>query len=209
MKHTVRNLQMKSIGFIACTVVLGFVIQLRGTDIAFAVDSPETVALKPDEIPADSLLQGLDTRIIDKLFSTINQMPEDISFSKGKPLAKLDYHYDGTTPMFGTDRNQGIGLVISGFLKFDPSGRYEIRAKSNDGIRVKLADRTIIEDPDIHADRFSSIAVLDVSRSGYVPIRIHYFQRKGSACLELSWKHPGSDHFEIVPEQAYWRPKKP
>lgn len=181
----------------------------QGHDHVFAAENLEIFTLVPSGIQPADFSPGLDTRIIDKLFGTINQLPEDVSFSKGKPIAKLDYQYDGSTPMFGTGRNHSIGLVINGFLKFDPSGRYEIQAKSNDGIRIKLADKIIIEDPDIHSDRFSSVAILDVPQTGFVPLRIHYFQRKGSACLQLYWKRPGSDHFDIIPEEAYWRTNQP
>lgn len=209
MKKIVSYLQMSSIFLVMCVLATGFVVFTQGNDRACAAEHLETFTLVPVGIQPADLVPGLDTRIIDKLFGTINQMPEDISFSKGKPIAKLDYQYDGLAPMFGTDRKQSIGLVISGFLKFDPAGRYEIKAKSNDGIRVKLADKIIIEDPDVHSDRFSSIAILDVPQSGFVPLRIQYFQRKGSACLQLYWKRPGSDHFDIIPEEACWRMNQP
>jgi hypothetical protein len=209
MKKIASYLQMPPFWLVVCSLALGLVAPTPGHDRAYAAENVKTFTLVPAEIQPADLSPGLETRIIDKLFSTINQMPEDVSFSKGKPIAKLDYQYDGATPMFGTDRNQSIGLVISGFLKFDPAGRYEIKAKSNDGIRVKLADKIIIEDPDVHSDRFSSVAILDVPRSGFVPLRIQYFQRKGAACLQLYWKHPGSDHFDIIPEEAYWRTHQP
>ncbi|WP_169728865.1 PA14 domain-containing protein [Desulfatirhabdium butyrativorans] len=209
MKKFAWQLQLNLFSLFVFALALALAPLTQGNERACAAESPSTFTLAPAGIQPADLAPGLDTRIIDKLFSTINQMPEDVSFSKGKPIAKLDYQYDGSAPMFGTDRNQSIGLVISGFLKFDPAGRYEIKAKSNDGIRIKLADKIIIEDPDVHSDRFSSVAILDAPQAGFVPLRIQYFQRKGSACLQLYWKRPGSDHFDIIPEEAYWRTNQP
>ncbi len=175
--------------------------------VAFSADTPNT--LQPIEMSPEKLLPGLDVRIIEKFFRNINEMPDDVSFSKTRPVPKLAYRYEGGTPMFDTGRSLAIGMSIRGYLLIEEPGSYEFQARSNDGIRVKIADHVIIEDPDVHSDRLSSIARYDIPKAGYLPMHILYFQRKGSACLELYWKRPGAAAFEIIPEKAYWRGKEP
>ncbi|MEW6258722.1 MAG: PA14 domain-containing protein [Thermodesulfobacteriota bacterium] len=166
------------------------------------------ISLQPIDIPSEKLLPGMDVRIIEKFFRNINEMPDDTSFSKTRPFPNLAFRYEGGTPMFHTDRSLAIGMSIRGYLHIDQPGIYEFQARSNDGIRMKLTDIVILEDPDVHSNRLSPVARCTIQKSGYLPLHILYFQRKGSACLELYWKRPGSNTFEIIPEKAYWRAKE-
>ena len=174
-----------------------------------AIAADAHMILQPIEIPTEKLLPGLDVRIIEKFFRNINEMPEEAAFSKARPIRKLAYRYEGGTTMFDTDRSLAIGMSIRGYLHIEEPGSYEFQARSNDGIRVKIADKVIIEDPDVHSDRLSSIARCNIPKAGYLPMHLLYFQRKGSACLELYWKRPKAAAFEIVPETAFWRGKEP
>lgn len=176
---------------------------------ASAVAADTNKVLQPIEIPTEKLLPGLDVRIVEKFFRNINEMPEEAAFSKARPIRKLAYRYEGGTAMFDTDRSLAIGMSIRGLLSIEEPGTYEFQARSNDGIRVQIADKIIIEDPDVHSDRLSSIARWDIPKAGYLPMHILYFQRKGSACLELYWKPPKAAAFEIIPESAFWRGKEP
>lgn len=176
---------------------------------ASAIASDAHTVLQPIEMPSEKLLPGLDVRIVEKFFRNINEMPEETAFSKARPIRKLAYRYEGGTAMFDTDRSLAIGMRIRGLLSIEEPGTYEFQARSNDGIRVQIADKIIIEDPDVHSDRFSSIARCNISKAGYLPLHILYFQRKGSACLELYWKPPKAAAFEIIPESAFWREKEP
>jgi hypothetical protein len=39
--------------------------------------------------------------------------------------------------------------------------------------------------------------------AGWTPIRLRYFQRKGTATLKLYWQPPGSEAFAVIPASAY------
>ena len=192
-------------------IVFGILVSAVGwiQTNASAVAADVHKVLQSIEIPTEKLLPGLDVRIVEKFFRNINEMPEEAAFSKARPIRKLAYRYEGGTPMFDTDRSLAIGMSIRGFLRIEEPGAYEFQARSNDGIRVTIADNVIIEDPDVHSDRLSSIARCDIPKAGYLPLHILYFQRKGAACLELYWKRPKASAFEIIPESAYWRGKEP
>jgi hypothetical protein len=76
-------------------------------------------------------------------------------------------------------------------------------ALSNDGIRVEICGKMILTDPRVHSDRLSPQAILDIPKPGWYPIMIQYFQRKGTAAIELQWKLPEKADFSVIPADAY------
>jgi hypothetical protein len=87
----------------------------------------------------------------------------------------------------------GFGIFISTSLEF-PAGRWRIRTRSSDGIRVLIEGEIVIEDWSIHAPR-ESVAELTVDRSRLMPIEIEYFEDTGEAWLEfdIDWVGPLED----------------
>ena len=105
--------------------------------------------------------------------------------------------------VFDSGVSRGIGIQMNGFLKFSEAGKYGMMALSNDGIRVQICGKTILTDPNVHSDRFSPQAVLDIPKPGWYPVMIQYFQRKGTAAIEMHWKLPGKSDFSVIPAEAY------
>jgi hypothetical protein len=82
-------------------------------------------------------------------------------------------------------------------------------ALSNDGIRVEICSKMILTDPDVHSDRLSPQVLIDIPKPGWYPILVQYFQRKGTAAIELQWKLPGKAEFSVIPAEAYAHIPKP
>ena len=178
---------------------------------------PELNALQPVEIsgltPAkdlsdDKVLKlGLSTIYIYKFFRNIDEMPvldpKTTAEKAGKPILFLNHHFGEKELVFDSGVSQGIGIQMNGFLKFSETGKYGMMALSNDGIRVEICGKTILTDPKVHSDRFSPQAVLDIPKPGWYPVMIQYFQRKGTAAIEMHWKLPGKADFSIIPAEAY------
>jgi hypothetical protein len=61
----------------------------------------------------------------------------------------------------------------------------------------------VLEDPDVHADRYSEPATVTVPAAGWYKLAITYFQKKYSSALQLSWKPPGGGDFALIPAEAY------
>ena len=155
-----------------------------------------------------SLLPGLSVAYAFGLWRHLGEMPPvDIIRShgtSGPPVLLLDHTGDRDTPLFDSGRSSGVGMLLEGYIRFPAAGTWELRAVSNDGIRVVLNGRNIIEDPDVHADRPSETAEIPVAEPGFYPLEILYFQRKGTSALRLLWKAPGTDAFAVVPAEAYF-----
>ena len=94
---------------------------------------------------------------------------------------------------------------MDGFIKLSHTGEYWFKALANDGIRVFVSEQLVVDDPEWHeyGDRYSSPLNMILSEPGWYPLRVRYFQRKGTAALKLYWKRPGDKEFAIIPEEAY------
>ena len=69
-------------------------------------------------------------------------------------------------------------------------------------MRVLLERARVVDDPDVHADHLSAPAKVIIGKSGWYPITVQYFQRKGGARLELLWQPPGASAPAFVPASA-------
>jgi hypothetical protein len=120
----------------------------------------------------------------------------------GEPIPYLDHEF-GRGIVFGSGVTQGIGMRMTGLILLEKAGLYRWQALSNDGVRVHLSGQVIIDDPDVHKNRLSNIAEVEIARPGWYPLWVEYFQRKGSAALSLRWQPPGGDQWEAVPAKVY------
>jgi len=147
-------------------------------------------------INSASIKPGLAVLYFEDFYRHINQMPTGETALKegkpGKPILYLNHRF-GAGPVFGSGQSRGVGVQMTGFIRFPSAGRYLFKAKSNDGIRIFINKKMIIDDPNVHlgGDRFSGETSVEIDKPGWYPVLIQYFQRKGTATLQLFWKVRG------------------
>ena len=157
--------------------------------------------------PADSsqLEPGLSVLYIYGKWRHLNLMPSGEKAQKegdpGKPIPQLNHQF-GRGEVFASGTNRLVGLQLSGFINFNQPGQYAIQALSNDGLRVWVGQKLIVDDPKWHSDRLSPGVSYQVDQPGWQPLFIRYFQRKGTAALKFFWKTPGAADFVPVPPEA-------
>ena len=89
-------------------------------------------------------------------------------------------------------RPASFGYVFTGFLKVPAAGEYTFTLDSDDGSRLTLGDRTILEYDGIHGVGSPRTATVTLE-AGRVPLRIDYFQSPhGDKGLVLAWSAPGA-----------------
>lgn len=126
----------------------------------------------------------------------------DSKCSPGPPLANLDSSV-GDGEVLTTTSTNGVMAKITGFIHLDKVGSYGFSFESNDGVRLMIDGKLILEDPDVHSDRFSEIGRMEVTEPGWYPLTIYYFERKGTSTLRFFWKPPGTEGtFPLVPGSA-------
>ncbi|MBI5593182.1 MAG: hypothetical protein HY881_22185 [Deltaproteobacteria bacterium] len=169
----------------------------------------EVTGLAPEkELSEDSALKpGLLPIYIYKLFKSVDEMPKlnikTTTEKVGKPILFLDHHFNKKDLIFDSGVSEGIGIQMSGFLKFSEPGKYTLKTLSNDGICVWVGGKRIVYHPGVHTDHFSNEVVLDIQKPGWYPLMIKYFQRIGTAAIVMYWKAPGQSSFSVIPAEAY------
>lgn len=176
---------------------------------AMALPSGPIAGLSPAKAlsPAPSLIPGLTVLYFLSFFpSHIDQLPSGTAATQkgkpGKPVLFLDHRFSSQN-IFDSGQSSGVGLELNGLIRLSPAGSYRFKALSNDGIRVYIGGRMVLDDPDVHGDRFCGPSTVIVDQEGWYDLKVRYFQRKGSAALSLQWQPPGQQDFTPVPAEAY------
>jgi hypothetical protein len=173
-------------------------------------EAPDAIVHHLDAASAQSepnqLQPGLAVTYYDKKIRHLDELAKDKKLARkarsGKPVLFLDHRF-GRGEVFDSGKKQAVVMRMSGFVHFVRSGRYAIRANSNDGIRIFVDGRMIVNDPDVHAARLTVPGIAVVEKPGWYPVLIQYFQRKGTAALSLFWQEPGSDRYVVIPAGVY------
>lgn len=89
-------------------------------------------------------------------------------------------------------RDVSIGFVFEGRLIVPAAGLYTFYLDSDDGSRLTVAGRQLIEYDGIHGTGNEKQARIELE-PGRVPIRIDYFQKQHGLGLSVAWSGPGFD----------------
>jgi hypothetical protein len=119
----------------------------------------------------------------------------------GPPILQLNGKSPGN--VFGSGMAEGVGMRAEGLLRFPSAGAWTLVAMSNDGVSVALADRIVLLDGDVHADRMSPPAAVEVPVAGWYKLAVTYFQRRATWALQLYWIPPGGKDPVLIPTEAY------
>ena len=106
-------------------------------------------------------------------------------------------------------KTDGVGAEIEGLIHLAKAGTYAFSVRSNDGFVLDIGGKRILEDVDVHGDRYTKITKLAIAQPGWYPLAVLYFERKGTSTLELYWRPPGDEDADmaIVPDAAFARLK--
>lgn len=103
----------------------------------------------------------------------------------------------GAENFAGTGLEDRFYVRWTGRLRVPESGRYVIFLASDDGSRLYLDGRLLIDNGGVHPYR-EAAATLELE-AGLHEIRVEYFDNEGIAACELSWKGPGFIRTVIPP----------
>jgi hypothetical protein len=183
-----------------------------GAQTAPPASSPPGPAADPDLTPlapetaaglhaglAVCYYPGFDGRHLDQLPAEDSRLARG---EAGKPIACLNHRFFGDEPVFDSGRSRLVGLRLRGWMHLAETGQYAFRAHSNDGIRVFVGGRLLVDDPEQHGEQLSPSGSIVTRQPGWYPLRVDYFQRKGSATVILEWRPPGAPEFFPVPAEA-------
>ncbi|MFA6240738.1 MAG: PA14 domain-containing protein, partial [Candidatus Hydrogenedentales bacterium] len=98
----------------------------------------------------------------------------------------------GITPeinLNATARKEQFALVFEGYAQAPADGMYVFYCKSNDGSRLSVGGKVLIDNDGQHGEISKPGAI--VLKAGFYPIRVEYFESGGSETLEVLVEGPG------------------
>ena len=108
----------------------------------------------------------------------------------------FDWYTNAPVPQLPTDN---FSARWTGYLVPPASGRYELGARADDGVRVFLDDRPLVENwRDGSAKTFTKAVELEAGRA--YKLRVEYYDRYANATAKLVWGPPGLN--ESLREEA-------
>ena len=93
------------------------------------------------------------------------------------------------------DKEQYFAFNFNGYIEIPTDGLYTFYLKSNDGSKMYLDERILIDNDGLHPalERFQTIAL----KAGKHAVAVKYFQEGGTHYLQIRWKGPGFDKQNI------------
>ncbi len=104
----------------------------------------------------------------------------------------------GTVEVFGNSiktQPENYGIIFEGLIKVPATGVYRFYAESDDGSRLYIDNRLVVDNDLLHGmTEASGVVALG---AGYHPMRVTYFQKSGGDGLKVSWMRNGNPKSEI------------
>ncbi len=201
-QRIVRAIAARATGIAALAVVVGLATYSAAMAQA-VVNGIKPLSPQPE---AKSIAPMLSVVYYDLKIRWVQELEEYVKIRDGRPgepIPALNFCDCGGN-VLTTDRKMLVGAIIDGVMNFDVPGTYELVAVSNDGIRLYVGGELIIDEPGVRGSEYTGTTMVTIEEAGWYGLHIKYFQRKGTAALELFWKRPDKDgDFEIVPATAY------
>ncbi len=117
---------------------------------------------------------------------TWNRLP-DFSTIKPEDTGRLPRRLFELTPR---TRNEAFGFVFEAFLIVPEAGSYTFYLDSDDGARLTVDGKKVIEYDGIHGLGNERRASIDLAK-GRLPIKLEYFQNQFGLGLSVAWSGPG------------------
>lgn len=123
----------------------------------------------------------------------------------GPPLKGLDYRdtEDGD-PVLTFGKAYNVAADISGYIRFDSAGVYELETWSNDGLEAWVGGQQIGYVNGRQPCEANQRTEVEVPQAGWYALKIKYFQKYGSSCLMMKWGKQG-ERFTWTPNDVFGR----
>ncbi|MFF9340256.1 ricin-type beta-trefoil lectin domain protein [Streptomyces sp. NPDC014773] len=159
-----------------------------------AVPAPAGAAESADLPPQEA---GVTLRVFDVQapLSGICTLKAGQTPNIDKRMPVIDWTSSGD---FGLESNFVTHVI--GNLAAPRTGSYTFRLTSDDGSRLRIDDKLVIDHDGLHGPEPKD-AVVELSQ-GHHSLRIEHFERDGGQQVTLAWKPPGASAFAVVPNTA-------
>lgn len=104
---------------------------------------------------------------------------------------QIDFSWNWAGP-FVDFPNDNFSVRWTGYLKTDRTGKYTFDVSSDDGIRLYLDDRLVLDDWNDHALITNSYTTT-IEGNKYYKVKLEYYENGGGAIVKLGWRLPNEE----------------
>lgn len=184
------------IGAIAALGMLGATVASAGV-IELTPASPQPTGVKQG-LKVSYFTGDRQVRSLSAARSRLKQ-----SSKPGKPLKGLNYPDKGKgAPVLTAGIPELVVADIRGYIKFDAPGVYDLEFFSNDGMQAWISGKSVAKLDDVTPCASAGRPKVSVPSAGWYDLKVIYFQKEGTACLESEWKKPGGS-IQLIPDSAF------
>jgi azurin len=127
------------------------------------------------------------------------------SWEKLPDFSQLEAKKEGTLPnglisLKAASRKDNFGFVFTGRLDVPKEGNYTFNMGSDDGMRVQIDGKTVVEHDGIHGVVPQQGKV--TLEAGVRQITVSYFENAGGEALSLKWSGPGFNNRQLSESKA-------
>jgi cytochrome c len=166
-----------------------------------AEDTPDAATPAPPEVdaPPTATENGLSLRVyeIAEPLERLQRLVPGQTANVNRLIKNVDLR--DARDDFGGLRDNFVA-VVSGWIQIDQPGAYRFRLYCDDGARLSLDDRSVVDFDGIHRPG-SRVGTVELA-AGLHKLRVDFFEAWGEAELRLDWAPPGVADFAPVPESA-------
>jgi YVTN family beta-propeller protein len=120
----------------------------------------------------------------------------------------IDFDWTDGAPASGLPTD-GFSVRWTGTLLADATGSYRFRTLSDDGVRVWIDSRLVIDNWTDHGVTIDDSAAISLVAGRRYAVRVEYYERGGDATMRLRWQRPGQPSFETIPVELLAPPATP
>jgi beta-glucosidase len=175
------------------------VIYSRGTDLVEGREEPRAVPLidstflRPDANSKEQGLKGEYFRGRDFAGAPVmTRVDSRIAFRWDRGAPTDDLAARGELSNAQALAGDDFSVRWTGQLLPPTSGKYELVVGANDGVRMYIDDRLVVDDWDLNERVKSHSASVDLEGGRAYRIKIEYFEDIRDAEIRLGWRRPGA-----------------
>lgn len=155
--------------------------------------------------PQDDLKPGLIVEFYD-MEKALEDFPV-LDAEKKPAVRRIDpqVNYDSTADEFGkSGLSEHFYARWTGLLRVPKDGKYTFYTESDDGSRLWVNDKLVVENGGLHAMEEKS-GEMEL-KAGDLPLKIDLFENEGDVGCKVSWETEGMPK-EIIPEKVLFHRK--
>ncbi len=114
----------------------------------------------------------------------------------------IDFDWGRGSPAPGTVNNDNFSVRWTGQVQTPASGNYTFSTSSDDGVRLWVDNRLIIDNWTVHRPSVNT-GVIALTAGQKYNIRLEYFEDSEGAIAQLKWSYPGQSQQDVPQSRLF------